>query len=298
MDSHPTPPATNHGAAANTTPVDNTTAPMLIATDVDGTLINSSERISPRTRSVLQRAVANGAYLALATGRPPRWISPILDQLPVRPLCVCANGAVIYDSKTSSPVVTHTLQPKVLQDVVATCKEAIIAQTGLNVGVAVERVEGSGQAEHEIFLTSHDYDPAWVGPKAGFDHEAGLLAVPAVKLLLRVAGARSQELYDIVSPLVDPAQAHVTFSIGEGLLEFAAPGVDKARGVADVAKRLGIPQARTIAFGDMPNDREMLHWAGHGVAMGNALPAVKERADEVTDTNDNDGMAKVLERWF
>ncbi|RRO81582.1 HAD family hydrolase, partial [Corynebacterium bovis] len=53
-----------------------------------------------------------------------------------------------------------------------------------------------------------------------------------------------------------------------------------------------------VAFGDMANDLEMIAWAGHGVAMGNAIPALKDAADEVTASNDDDGVARVLERWF
>jgi hydroxymethylpyrimidine pyrophosphatase-like HAD family hydrolase len=68
--------------------------------------------------------------------------------------------------------------------------------------------------------------------------------------------------------------------------------------VAEVARRLEVAAADVVAFGDMPNDLEMLRWAGHGVAMGNAHPALLEIADEVTATNADDGLAVVLERWF
>lgn len=65
-----------------------------------------------------------------------------------------------------------------------------------------------------------------------------------------------------------------------------------------MAQRHGVTAADVVAFGDMPNDLEMLRWAGHGVAMGNAHPALIEVADEVTATNAEDGLALVLERWF
>ena len=80
--------------------------------------------------------------------------------------------------------------------------------------------------------------------------------------------------------------------------DLAAPGVTKATGLAEVAARLGVAAADVIAFGDMPNDLEMLRWAGHGVAMGNAHPVLLEVADEVTASNADDGLALVLERWF
>ena len=75
-------------------------------------------------------------------------------------------------------------------------------------------------------------------------------------------------------------------------------GVTKAHGLAEVASRFGVAAADVVAFGDMPNDLEMLRWAGHGVAMGNAHPELQAAADEVTAHHDEDGVALVLERWF
>jgi len=81
-------------------------------------------------------------------------------------------------------------------------------------------------------------------------------------------------------------------------VEIAPPSVTKPTGQAEVTQQYGIGQADVIAFGDMPNDLEMLRWAGHGVAMGNAHPVLLEVADEVTGSNGEDGLALVLERWF
>ena len=86
--------------------------------------------------------------------------------------------------------------------------------------------------------------------------------------------------------------------MNEGLLEFSAPGVNKATGVSIVATQHGIERERVLAFGDMPNDMEMLAWAGMGVAMANAEPLVQDAADVVTTSNDDFGVARVLESWF
>ena len=84
----------------------------------------------------------------------------------------------------------------------------------------------------------------------------------------------------------------------ETLVELAAAGVTKATGLARVAESAGVARSDVIAFGDMPNDVDMLRWAGHGVAMGNGHPDVLAVADEVTASNTDDGVALVLERWF
>ena len=72
----------------------------------------------------------------------------------------------------------------------------------------------------------------------------------------------------------------------------------KATGLAEVAADLGVDAADVVAFGDMPNDLEMLRWAGHGVAMGNAHPALLDVADEVTARTPRTASRLVLERWF
>ena len=92
--------------------------------------------------------------------------------------------------------------------------------------------------------------------------------------------------------------AQVTFSTDNGLIELSVPGTHKASGLARLAELTGLPVDAVIAFGDMPNDAEMLTWAGHGVAMGHGHPTALDAADEVTVGNNDDGVAKVLERWF
>src|SRR5699024_11381770 len=71
--------------------------PQMIVSDIDGTLLNSKERVSPRLREAVRRLTASGTIFTLASGRPARWMLPVLEQLPIRPLCICANGAVNYD---------------------------------------------------------------------------------------------------------------------------------------------------------------------------------------------------------
>jgi hydroxymethylpyrimidine pyrophosphatase-like HAD family hydrolase len=118
-----------------------------------------------------------------------------------------------------------------------------------------------------------------------------------VKLLLRNPELSSDAMVAALTPVLGHA-ADLTFSTGRGLVEVSPPGVTKATGLAEVAQRHGVDAGGVVAFGDMPNDLEMLRWAGHGVAMGNAHPALLEVADEVTASNGDDGLALILERWF
>jgi len=127
-----------------------------------------------------------------------------------------------------------------------------------------------------------------------------VLSAPAVKLLIRKAGAHSADMAaDLVKHLeAEQISGDLTYSTNNGLLEVMPAGISKASGVAELAAMDGLGAGDVIAFGDMPNDIPMLAWAGHGVAMGNADPAAIAAADEVTAPNTEDGLARVLERWW
>ncbi len=270
--------------------------PALIATDLDGTLLGLDERVSPRAVAVINRALAQGVPLVLATGRPPRWIPPIVAQLGLAGAVgevVCANGAVCYDPVTDRVHDAVTLPPATLADL------AELAGTTLpGCGLAVERVGRSAfDGSVAPFVAEPDYLHAWPNPDHGTASRAELLRLPAIKLLIRHPDMTSDDMAAALGPLVGGA-ADLTFSNPFGLLEVCPAGVTKATGVAAIAARGGVAAADVIAFGDMPNDLEMLRWAGHGVAMANAHPDLLAAADEVTASNVEDGFALVLERWF
>lgn len=271
--------------------------PLLVASDIDGTFINSRERVTPRLREVVSRMIRHGVPLTLATGRPPRWLAPVLEQLPVRPICVCANGAIIYDSRRDELIQTRELDSEVLRDVVKRAQAATEHVGG--VGIAAERAGTSAHDPTEsLFVVSPSYDHAWESDEHGLIDVEDVLSAPATKLLLRNQQLSSAELFELVAPVIDASTAHVTYSMPDGLLEVSAPGVNKSAGLEYVASLVGASPSDVVCFGDMPNDKEMLAWAGHGVAMGNAADDVKAMADEVTTSNDDDGIARVLERWF
>lgn len=267
--------------------------PELIASDVDGTLIDDDEKISDRTRAAVRAAVADGARFVLATGRPPRWIAPVVEGLDYAPLAVCANGAVLYDSATDRVISARTLDA----DTLAWLAElAVAALPGC--GLAAERVGASAHdAATPQFVSSPDYQHAWLNPDNTEVSTEEVLAWPAVKLLIRMPGISSAHMISRLAPLVD-GSVDLTFSTNNGLIEVSASGVTKASGLADVAAHLGIADSAILAFGDMPNDVPMLTMARHGVAVANAHDDAIAAADEVTASNSNHGVARVLERWW
>ncbi|GAB7067676.1 HAD family hydrolase [Mycobacterium hodleri] len=267
--------------------------PLLIATDVDGTLLDEHERVTPRTKAAVLTAVDAGTQFVLATGRPPRWISPVVEELGFAPMAVCANGAVLYDAAADHILWARTLSVDVLRELAEVATRVIPGA-----GLAVERV---GRSAHDAatpqFLSSPGYEHAWLNPDNTEVSLSDVLDAPAVKLLIRKAGAQSADMAAALAPHVG-LQGDLTYSTNNGLIEVVPLGISKATGVAEVATPLGIMAEDVVTFGDMPNDIPMLLWAGLGVAMGNAHPEAKAAADEVTTPNTDDGLARVLERWW
>ena len=262
--------------------VPSTPAFLLVASDIDGTLIHTDGTLSPRTAEVLS---ALPVPAVLVTGRPVRWLPQLYDQMAEPLPAICANGAVIYDPDTDEVLQASPLSVELLLDVTKRLREAVP-----DIVLAVEIEHGrSFRYEHGWPIRSdggHDRVRVLSTPEE-------LTSVPAAKLLVRSASSAPEAFYELVSRTLGDA-AVATHSSSSALVEISAAGVTKAAGLAWLCEREGIPQDRVLAFGDMPNDVPMMTWAGRSVAMANAHPAVREVADEETLSNDEDGVAAYL----
>ncbi|OLF16997.1 HAD family hydrolase [Actinophytocola xanthii] len=269
--------------------------PELVASDVDGTLLDPMELITPRTAGVIARVTASDVPFVLVSGRPPRWIPGVANAAGLNGYAVCANGAALYDIAADRVISAHDLDPLRLHDTAQTVRNVLPEAR-----MATERI-GDGLVP---FVTEPGFRNPWGNPAGEQDGEVNdvpigeVLGHPATKLMVRHPGMTSQEMAEAVAEVLAGADLEVTYSTNQGLIEISAAGVTKASGLAEVCERLSVDQHRVVAFGDMPNDLPMLRWAGHGVAMANAHPQVLAAADEVTAPNAEDGVAQVLERWF
>jgi Cof subfamily protein (haloacid dehalogenase superfamily) len=266
--------------------------PKLIASDVDGTLLDPLADLTDRTARVIARVLASGTPFVLVSGRPPRWITPVarlagLDE----GYAVCSNGAVIYDLGTDQVRSVHGLDPMLLHDVIHALQEVLPG-----IRVAAERAS-TAPLTIPPFVSEIGYRNPWGDEERSMASRAEVLGHPATKLLVRHPDLTSDEMAGAAHEVLE-AEVDITFSTTHGLIELSAPGVTKAFGLAEVCQRLGIDVGGVVAFGDMPNDVEMLRWAGHGVAMANAHPRAIAAADETAAPNSEDGVAQVLERWF
>jgi Cof subfamily protein (haloacid dehalogenase superfamily) len=271
--------------------------PRLVASDVDGTLLNPVEQVTDRTRRVIERVLADDVPFVLVTGRPPRWIPRIARQAGLTGYAVCANGAAVYDIGADEVVTVEDLSPVTLNDVVNAVTAALP-----DVRIAAERTS-VGKEQHTPFAIEAGFRNPWGNPSGETGEpdiapRAVVTGRPASKLLLRHRGMTSQQMASVVMDVLADQDLEVTYSSNSGLIEISAAGVTKASGLAWVCERLDVPADKVVAFGDMPNDVPMLSWAGHGVAMANAHADLLAVADEMTAPNSEDGVAQVLERWF
>ena len=255
----------------------------LVATDLDGTLLRSDGSVSERTRRALRRARDGGMQVTLVTARAPRWLQELVDDLDLGSgYAVCSNGAIVYDFARGAPFAHHELAAHVAARIVDKLRAA-----APGVAFAAER-------ESVAFREPH-YVPLWPAP--GMDEGLDALefvAEPVSKLIVQHPRLSQKELFELVAGICGE-EATATIS-GEVLVEVSAAGVTKAYALAALCEEIAVDSQSVVAFGDMPNDIPMLQWAGRGIAVENAHPDVIAVADEVTSSNDEDGVALALER--
>ncbi|AZM54280.1 hydrolase [Streptomyces sp. WAC 01529] len=270
--------------------------PRLIATDLDGTLLRDDKTVSDRTIAALAAAEEAGIEVFFVTGRPARWMDVVSAHVHGHGLAICGNGAAVVDLHggpgTHSFVKVRPMERACALDVVRRLRAA-----SPGTSFAVER---TGGLHHE-----ETYPPLHMEP--------GESVAPAEKLLAENPGdpaVAEQPILKILAfhPEVAPDdflvtaraaigdRATVTRSSPSALLEISGPGVSKASTLELCCAERGITPEEVVAFGDMPNDIEMLTWAGTSYAMGNAHPDVIAAASGRTVANNEDGVAVVIER--
>jgi Cof subfamily protein (haloacid dehalogenase superfamily) len=253
----------------------------LAAIDLDGTLLRSDGMISQRSRNAIRAVRDRGVVVVIVTARGPASVTGLAREAGIEGSAVCSNGGLIVDLATGAIVRERLLETATAIQLVHALRERL---PGI-----VFAVEHEAFA-HEDGFSAWDWQPP---PGTRVADALELLEDPATKIILRHTGHEVEMVAAVARELAGDS-ATVVQSSGEAV-EVTAVGVNKAAGLADVADEHDIDAADVIAFGDFLNDVPMLAWAGRGVAVANAHPEVLAIADEVTASNDDDGVAIVLE---
>ncbi|MDI3422493.1 HAD family hydrolase [Streptomyces luteolus] len=259
----------------------------LVATDLDGTLLSPGDTVSARSRAALARVSAAGAQHIVVTGRPAPQVRHLLMEIDYRGLAVCGQGAQVFDAGAGRLVSALTLDREIA--------ETALGKIEAEVGEVFAAVNQDGM--DGLMLMEPGYEPSHPTlPAVRVGLRAALWDRPINKVLVRHPSLGDDELVAVARTVTDGL---VTMTMaGPGTVELQPLGVTKATGLALAAEMSGIAAAATVTFGDMPNDVPMFRWSGYGVAMANAHEELKAVADEITSSNEEDGVAVALERLF
>jgi len=267
-----------------------TSAPALVACDLDGTFLLPDGTVSELNARAVLAAQAAGVPVVFATGRPVRWLDVIADLPGAHPTVIASNGAVLYDLGTRETLDRLCLEPAVTLTCIARIREQVP-----DAAFAFE----SG--------THFGYEPAyrtWV-PDTGTDPslrrgpvEQLAREVSAVKVLVQSQTHGDDALLArVLGCLEGRLTATTSTGRGHGLVELSALGVDKASMLARTCARLGVPARRVAAFGDMPNDVSMLSWVGMPRVVANAHPALLALGFPVVPANHDSGVGRTILDW-
>jgi Cof subfamily protein (haloacid dehalogenase superfamily) len=261
--------------------------PKLVAFDLDGTLLSRERLISPRNKAAVAGLVASGVAVVICTGRPPRTARVFAEQLELVDLAIVYNGGVVYNFAEDRALARFDFSAEVAREVV---KRLRAEHPGVMCGLESAYGWFVDSERYEVVrqgTVPYETEPDGVGDILEF------MQNEVTKLLFWHPTTPIETLARSLSGL----PVHPTWSV-PGLLEVVGPDVNKRAALERVAAEMGLGAEDVAAFGDQHNDREMLLWAGFGVAMGNADRSVQKLADWVAGHADDDGVAEVVERWF
>lgn len=263
--------------------------PRLLASDLDGTLLLPDATVSPRVVQALAAARAAGIVIVLVTARSWRSAHELAEAAGVDGLLVCSNGAIVFDLDRRAVVHARHFDRPVLDAFLSRA----VAEAGAVVAWETATAAFRTAAYQDLAQRDPNYSPAYMkivefAEEVGADHVV-------TKVLVRHATLTPAELLGRLEALDEPVTCTTS---GGPFVEVMAPGVTKALALAELCAELGIVANEVVAVGDQPNDLPMLRWAGRGVAMANAHPAVLAAIAERTTSNVEDGLARVIESFL
>lgn len=258
----------------------------LVAVDLDDTLLDRSNKVSPHTCEVIRQAVKQGVTVTVATGRMFQSAVKFARQLELDVPIITYNGALIKSCLSGEVLFEKNIDRSTAIEVLKFFREhGWYIQSYLDDVLYVEKLNDKARFYerasdvHAVPVGDRLYDPAQ-GPTK-------LLSIAEPAEIPRIWKAVEKRFKD---------RLYITRS-KENYLEMAALGVNKGQALDFLAKKLGISREEVMAVGDSLNDLDMIEYAGHGVAMGNASDQVKKLAQAVTLCNHEDGVAEAIKRF-
>ena len=259
-----------------------TWVPRVAALDVDGTLVDGSNALSPAVREAVLALAEAGVAIVVATGRAMPGTMEVVDRIGLQDgTAVTSNGAIVISYHPVEVLHSVTFDAsEAVRRVLERIPDALVAVEEVGVGYRVNQPFPEGEVSGRITI----------------EHVDELVAEPVTRVVIRAPDHDAREFAEVVEDL---GLTETNYYIGyTSWLDLAPQGVSKASGLEMVCAKLDVAQADVLAVGDGFNDVEMLEWAGRGVAMGQAPEHVQAAADAVTGSVADDGLADELARYL
>ena len=267
----------------------------MIGVDLDGTLLNSEKQLTAYTREVLKKAIEQEVAVVVATGRPFSGVPDELKHFPGMRYVLTANGARILDMQKQKVVYKNLLSGEIAEKVIDILKR--------HHAIHEFFVDGVGYMNEDGLKNVYAY---FEDPHMAEYLQSTRIPVKDVKEKLQAMKCEVDKLQGIFRNQKDKQEALEELNTLSGIvvtaamdnnLEINKEGTNKGLGLLQLGKSLGISREEIMACGDGGNDVEMLKEVGFAIAMANAYDTVKTAADFVTVSNDEDGVAKAIERF-
>lgn len=264
----------------------------LIALDLDGTLLTTDKKISDRTRRALAGAIEAGMELVVVTGRPLSGLPEELDEIPQIRYAITSNGAVTTDIRTGRVLRSCLIRPSIANRIVPIPEEArwiysvFIDGIGYCAPFAYDHLR--------TFFTGTVLDTYVQRSRRKAEDMEGLISSSAGVENIWIVCDSPEQAAALGDKICERLDLQI-FRTAPNDIEVGAPGADKGAALEDLYRSLKIRREQVFAVGDNHNDLSMLQSAGTAIAMGNASEEIRNIAHKITDSNDNDGVAKILE---
>lgn len=259
----------------------------LVALDIDGTLLNSSHKITRRVHAAISEACAKGATVVLCTGRPFVSAKPFNEQLGISTPIMANSGAEVVDPVTGELLISSRISESVARSLIEVlrsyhCTHMIFDDTE---DMLIERPD----AITELFSTKLTMTTRKIDD---------FLELPKIDTPKIYAADFQHRLETIAAEMHERFPGEVTASLSlPCLLEIYNGVTTKGRALEELARSMGVEREEVIAVGDSVLDQSMIEYAGLGVAMGNSMPEILDSADVIAPGHDEDGVAWVLEKY-
>ena len=286
----------------------------LVAIDLDGTMLNSYGMVTENTKNTIKKVEEQGVEVIIASGRPIDSIKEIAKEIESQDYFIAGNGAIIYDVKNDEIIYEKTMPKEKVLEIIKICEENSISYNvyteqeilakALKYNVLYYHKENLKKEESKktkINIVNNMYDYIKNKKDARFlkitiCDESKTIFNSIIRKLKEVKDIEVLEVSHMARKTI--VQGTEEYSISYYYTEISRDNVDKWNAIEFLIEKLGIKKEDVMAIGDNANDKKMIENAGLGVAMKQSTPNVLEIADEVTEGNNDDGVAKILQKYY